>query len=360
MKKIGMFLDEIKDQNIDISEKFQKVGRNTGNLLFWHSLKTLPDLDVKSWWYINKPDKLNLNEYKAFITTDLIWIQEMADFSRLNKVLDILGDLPLVPISIGVQANNFNPDFKLHPETVKVIKRISERCIMGVRGYYTAYILAKYGIKNFEVIGCPSMYLPGVDFKKIGKNKILPQKIVANFATFYGIQSKTRIDFLKYCATQNFGFVEQCPFRISEKNILDVTELSQIKTWIESQGNCFFDTKQWQEYMCDFDFSMGMRFHGNVMALWSGIPALFISYDSRTKELCDFYSLPNINIEEFDYSKPIERYYELANYEIFLEHYNECKNNYVNFLQKNNLYNSDSFSTHCSTIKISNKPTAVL
>lgn len=340
MKKIGMFLDEIKDKSIETNEKFLKVGRNTGNLLFLHSLKTLPNLDVKSRSYVHKQDKLNLNEYKAFVTTDLIWIQEMADFSHLNLVLDILGDLPLVPISIGVQANNFNPDFRLHPETVKVIKRISERCNMGVRGYYTAYILAKYGIKNFEVIGCPSMYMPGVDYEKLGKKKTLPQKIVVNFSTFYGMQNKTRVDFLKYCAKQNFSFVEQCSFQISESNISDRTELSQIKNWIDSQGKCFFDIRQWQEYMCGFDFSMGLRFHGNVMALWSGIPALFVNSDSRTKELCDFYGLPCINIEAFDSSKPIEYYYELANYEKFLERYDECRNTYINFLQKNNLYNT--------------------
>ena len=49
---------------------------------------------------------------------------EMQDFSYLNKTLDVIGDLPLIPISIGLQCDSYLLDFKFHPETVKVLKRI--------------------------------------------------------------------------------------------------------------------------------------------------------------------------------------------------------------------------------------------
>ena len=127
MKKIGIFLDEIKDKSIDEKQKFSKLGFNTGNMLFWHSLKTQLNLDVKSRWYIDHIDQLDLTEYKAFITTDLIWIRQMQDFSYLNKTLDVTGDLPLIPISIGLQCDSYDYSFKLHPDTVKVIKRIEQR-----------------------------------------------------------------------------------------------------------------------------------------------------------------------------------------------------------------------------------------
>lgn len=338
MKKIGIFLDEIKDHSISVEEKFQKLAHNTGNMLFWHSLKATLDLDVKSNWYINNPDKLNLSEYKAFVTTDLIWIRQNVSYSYLNKVLDILGDLPLVPISIGLQSNDYNPDFILHPETVDVIKRISERCVMGVRGYYTAEILKKYGIENFKVIGCPSMYMPGVDFAKISNVPKEIKKVTANFETAYGKFDSHKSDFLKYCAANNFSFVEQVQSGINEGNFSDSEDFAEVKGWIDAQGHCFFDVEQWREYMRGFDFSMGLRFHGNVMALWEGVPALFITCDSRTKELCEFYSLPNINITEFDVAKPIHYYYNLADYFNFTKRYKYCYNSFFDFIKENDLY----------------------
>lgn len=337
MNKVGMFLDEIKDSNISTSEKFKKVGLNTGNMLFWHSLKTNLDLDIKSPWYTFHPENLKISDYKAFVCTDLIWIRQMVDFSYLNRILDVLGDLPLVPISVGLQAENYNLDFKLHPGTVNVLKRISERCVMGVRGNYTAEILSKNGITNFEVIGCPSMFMLGGKYDKLNN---LPKKIenvTTNCVTFCDKLNQHKVDFLTYCAKHNFSFTEQTQAVLSEKCIPDGQIMSGIKDWIDAKSNCFFDIEAWRKYMRGFDFSMGMRFHGNVIALWEGVPSLFITCDSRTKELCEFYSLPNIDAEEFDPSKPVEYYYELADYTKFQAEYPKKLRNWENFLEINGL-----------------------
>ena len=64
---------------------------------------------------------------------------------------------------MGLQNGKADPNFVLHPNTLKLLKEIEERCVIGVRGYYTAEILNKYGIKNLQVIGCPSMFY-GLDY----------------------------------------------------------------------------------------------------------------------------------------------------------------------------------------------------
>lgn len=337
MKKIGLFLDEINDQNIDISEKFEKLGHNTGNMLFWESLKNNIALEIKSPWYLKNIEQLKLEEYKAFITTDLIWIRHMVDFGYLNQVLDSIGDLPLIPISIGLQANDFALDFKLHPNTVKILQRISERCVMGVRGYYTAEILSKHGISNFEVIGCPSMYMKTPGFETINTKQKVPNKVTVNFETFYAKLSKSKTEFLKYSAEHNFDFVEQARGKLCEKNISDATVLSEIDGWLNSKLHCFYDINEWRDYIRAFDFSMGMRFHGNVIALWEGISSLFLICDSRTKELCELYSLPTMNVEDFDISKEPEFYYKKADYSTFHIKYPELKNKWLDFLRKNDL-----------------------
>lgn len=358
MKKIGLFLDEIKDQKIDSSQKFSKLGYNTGNMLFWHSLKTQLNLDIKSRWYIDHPDQLNLGEYKAFVTTDLIWIRQMQDFSYLNKTLDAIGDLPLIPISIGLQCDDYISDFKLHQETVKVLNRISERCVMGVRGNYTAEILTKYGIQNFKVIGCPSMYMNTPGLLTVS-NSGQPCNVSMNFETFYSHLDENRINLLEYGMENNFSFVEQAQAELTEKHISDVKRLDSIKKWLETKRKCFFDINEWRSYIRECDFSIGSRFHGNVLALWENVPALFITCDSRTQELCEYFMLPGINIKQFDKLKPIEYYYKLADYSDFKKKYGKLCTEYNDFLRSNSLLDLKPMAvneeTNGSDIKMSNK-----
>ena len=321
MKKIGIFLDEITDSSIPESEKLAKLGNNTGNMLFWESLKANLNLEVIPRRYINDPQKLRLDRFSAFVTTDLIWIRQMQDFSYLNKALDAIGELPLIPISIGLQCDRMIPDFRLHPETVRVIRRISERCVMGIRGDYTAEILRRYGIDNFMVIGCPSMYMDTAGLLSVGTEKKSVGRVSANFETFYKKLDKPRLDFLRYCAENDFSFAEQTAAEVSEKQIGDPLLLKDIQSWLGKNSHRFFDINEWRSYIRGFDLSIGARFHGNVIALWENVPALFLTSDSRTKELCEHFSLPHIDINDFDRSKPVEYYYGLADYSEFHRNY---------------------------------------
>ena len=99
----------------------------------------------------------------------------------------------------------------------------------------------------------------------------------------------------------------------------------------------FFDTQEWDNYLRDFEFSMGMRFHGNVIALQNNMRALTVTSDSRTKELTEFFSLPSISLEEFDENKPLSYYYHKADPTEFLKNYPSRKANFIEFSLKNNL-----------------------
>lgn len=341
LKKIGMFLDEIVDPACDIENKFSMLGANTGNMLFWHSLKKLLLLEILPRWYVKKPEKINFSQYSAFVTTDLIWIRQQEDFSYLNKLLDAIGDLPLIPISVGLQCNEYLTKFQIHPETVNILRRISERCVMGVRGNYTAEILTHYGITNFMVIGCPSMYINEGKFKDIERKKCKLEKVSMNFETFYYRLSGKKLDFLQYGMDRDVSFVEQTPFDIGEKHIADIELLRQLRNWLVRRRECFFDLTDWRKYMRQMDFSIGMRFHGNVMALWESVPALFITSDSRTKELCEHFSLPTLEIQKFDPTKNIEDYYEMADYSKFEEQYNTRWKEWEEFVYVNSLLDTE-------------------
>ena len=112
--------------------------------------------------------------------------------------------------------------------------------------------------------------------------------------------------------------------------------LNKIKTF-ENKKNVFFDVDSWKKSFEKTDFAMGMNFNNNVMALASGVPALFVNYESIGRELCKLYKLPNIDISEFDESKSIMDYYKLADYTEFSKAIDARYAEFTDFLKENGL-----------------------
>ena len=99
----------------------------------------------------------------------------------------------------------------------------------------------------------------------------------------------------------------------------------------------FFIFEDWYKFCLDKGFSIGTRFHGNVVPILAGVPALFITFDSRTKELTDYFNFPTLDASEFLIDKPMEYYYDLADYSKFNKTYPEKLDNFIDFCLLNNL-----------------------
>ena len=191
--KIGIFSDAFDTQNEPYDVKYERVGRNSGNLVFLRSIKKLFSPAFIKPYYGYHDVKEKYNDIDAFITTDLIWIRPNTRMENVECIFKHIGDRPLIPISVGLQADTTSADFEMHPETVKLLQAISERCTIGVRGYYAAYILNKNKIKNIAVIGCPSLFFKSdYQFNTPGSKDDI--KALSSFKTaFYP-------DFHKWCS----------------------------------------------------------------------------------------------------------------------------------------------------------------
>ena len=332
-RKIGIFLDERSDRELSKEIQMSMLGSNTGNQLFFHAIKE--QIQTESLPR-NTKEIVDLEDYDAFITTDFVWIREHVDMSYMKKYLKLIGDKALVPISIGLQAQEYKRNFKIHSETIAILKTIEERCVMGVRGNYTAEILNQYGIKNIQVIGCPSLYQLETGFQKKNKS-FIPRNISVNFRSFGEKLSFRETEFLLYARQRNSSFVEQTLHSLERNQVLEEIYYRDIFDWIQEQGNLFLNLSEWRDYMKTIDFCMGSRFHGNVVALWEGVPALFLLTDSRTRELCDFFKLPCIEMKKFNNKKSILYYLKKADYSEFNRNFLDKKRKYEEFLKKNGL-----------------------
>lgn len=334
--KVCLFCGRVEDKNSPHKTNLKEVGLNTGNMLFWYALSSILQAEqttvAECMW-----KKVDTTQYDSFITTDMIWIQENATFPVVKQQLQIANDRPLVPISVGLQSRQRKKDFQMHEETLHLLSEIQERCVIGTRGEYTAEILSQYGIRNIQVIGCPSMYLP-FDYRfQIRKNDMAPQYAAVNMRSMYSELSPEEISFLVYAANHDFGFCEQTSDPFSQKICKDPATYEYLNTWLNTNKMIFFDVADWRDYISKMDFSMGCRFHGNVVALWEHVPSLFITIDSRTEELCQHFSLPTMSIRDFDPEKDIRYYYDLADYSAFNRSYADRLDEFISFLKKNHL-----------------------
>ncbi|SFA76519.1 Polysaccharide pyruvyl transferase [Acetitomaculum ruminis DSM 5522] len=330
----GILLERPHDySNTEIA--FESVGLNTGNLVFRDSL--IKNLDLLNISYEAYEQIAKDIKNVPIVVTDLIWINENSNFDYLYERVKKNKNTAFVPMSVGLQAKDYEVDFKLNESTKNVLSAMQERAIIGVRGEYTATILEKNGIKNIDIIGCPSLYYENDSNLFIKKSDEEITKVCANFRTFYGLLNKNEKHFLTYCANKDYDFVEQTSHEFVKENAADDNYYNYVSKWLNRKKKVFFDTNEWKDYMKGFQFSMGPRFHGNVMALWNRIPALFMSIDSRTEELVRYFELPYIKMSEFDENQPIEYYYELADYTEFNSNFKLKYLKYMQFLRKNNI-----------------------
>lgn len=54
----------------------------------------------------------------------------------------------------------------------------------------------------------------------------------------------------------------------------------------------FSSIKDWQERLSHLDMFVGVRVHGAICALNSGVPAVVMNADSRAREMCEFLNIP--------------------------------------------------------------------
>lgn len=314
----------------NIDELFVSVGMNSGNIVYWESLIRLFNPDIVSFKDIEK-----FVDYDAVIVTDLCWIRENVEYEYIERLIDSY-HIPFVPMSIGLQNDGFNPDFKLSEQLVRMLKKMQERAVLGVRGEYTASILRKYGILNIAVIGCPSMYYWNNRNLKI-EDDGNPVNVCCNFKSFGGTLNSKEVSLLKYFCDNKFLFVEQTQGKLDQKHIKENKWFHLLKNYVQENQLLEFDYKSWAEKLKDYNFSLGLRYHGNILPLHQNIKALFITIDSRTQEMIDLFHLPYIKKDEFDENKTIEYYFNLADYSEFNANYSKMFDIFAKFVADNQL-----------------------
>lgn len=330
IKKIALLKNRTISEDAALNEKFTNVANNSGNIVYWEAIQRLFDVTIVpfSEWQ-------SLSDYDAVIITDLCWIQENTEYKYLEIMFDY-ANIPFIPLSIGLQHNSFNPDFKLAPSLVRLLQKMQNKATLAVRGDFTASILRKYGITKIIVTGCPSMYYWNNRNLKITSNKKI-EKSLCNFKSFGNILSDKDLEMLQFFMKNKLLFVEQTSGKFNINHCDNKKLFKTLSNYLDENTLLDFNYSSWSDKIKNYDFSIGCRFHGNIIALHNNIKALFITIDSRTQEMIDLFKLPYIKACDFNKTKTVQEYFNLADYSEFNENYPRMYDRFIKFVNDNNL-----------------------
>jgi hypothetical protein len=367
MKKVFLFgagvkVDETPGESTH--SLIQRTGRNTGNLLIGYSVSKQLNTDYLTMSDTSDPKKIE-DECYCVVIPAANFLFSGFDMGFMANFLEKV-QLPCVIIGLGAQSSNYDiTKIKLQEGTLRLVKIIAERSIsLGVRGYYTAQVLASYGIYNVEVIGCPSFYLSCLpelvinkkSFSEVKKIAINGSRRVISHSSAPENMRLAEMGLLKDAMNYDCDFIaqdEQEEAILARKCATEQTESifdvivkyykdlppQQVQNFFKNGSKVFFNVPSWETQIREYDFVCGTRFHGNLIALQNGIPATVIAHDSRTRELSELLGIPHVLVQDVEKMEDInlEKLYDLADFSNLSQSYSYLYKRYISFLEANNL-----------------------
>lgn len=305
------------------------VGQNCGNLMFQYGAKRL--IGEKSI-VIGKDVPHHVGQIRkqarALVIPSANFLREGFDMSKFVQFVENI-DLPLVFLGLGGQADTFDQtQFDFHPSILRLIDLIKERSkAVSVRGEFTARLLDSFGVQNVVVTGCPSHFI-NMDphfAQKIAAKAKQPLRSFITHAEEPWPKSQRKRDADRRLITWTRGgrsvaVQQSVPAMIAylrENNIssretshedfeeslrvamMPDANIDQFRDFIATKLRNYISCDQWMEDSAKFDFSIGLRLHGNMAAWQAGTPSMWIYHDARTRELSETMGLPRIELGDF-------------------------------------------------------------
>ncbi len=330
------------------ADRFHACVRNTGNYFFEKSLQrqlrgvrvanTLEDLPRHIECLV-----LSMSNFIS-PTTDLGYLHEALARHRIDQV---------VMIGVGAQAYAYGDPIALTDGTIRFLRFVADRSTsIGVRGCYTAEILNELGIRNLEVVGCPSAFWSDT-VPAIRPNPLPQRPRVAVHTTPLGHFRDKVSALMAHGMRHGADYVLQSEAWMMpllgasddtaalEEGLLYYSypccDPAELRRWLTRQLRVFFNLEEWLDRMTQYDFVYGSRFHGNMAAIQAGVPALNMPFDTRTRELCEYLNLPTMPLTEFHDGMDLRHLRDRADFGLFTRTYPAKRLAYADFLRRNGL-----------------------
>ncbi|MEM1434662.1 MAG: polysaccharide pyruvyl transferase family protein [Pseudomonadota bacterium] len=318
------------------SDMLRFSGGNTGNLLFQYAASELISNQKK---YVGiaalaYSDPTAFKDSRYFVFPAANHLRTDVDWSGLAGFIDSRR-VPLVMLGLGAQAAS-NP-------TNDEVQRISEHAavqelasvirdkgvLVTVRGKFSKRVCDQLGIES-EVFGCPSLFLNPdpklgesiyrqLAFFKENPGQLRPAVTAAAPFELADEERRRRLEGRLYgWVIENDGlYVQQSggddviAFTMNPQSKAARKTAKAVRTLLAPDvslnrftegaarvSRVYWNARRWIDELKETNLAIGTRLHGNMAALASGIPGVFISHDARTDELIETMKVPYLPLEE--------------------------------------------------------------
>jgi hypothetical protein len=359
--------DNVKIYDQPRSEYLQKYF-NTGDMVVYDStLKLLDfaDLDVLK---ISNPTPADIERYNKSFAFGFLrgsnFIHEYMNWERAPEVLERLL-IPVHAIGVGAQAE-CKRAIELSDASKQVWQFISARCrTIGVRGAFTAETLGSLGIKNVDIIGCPSLFRKRdrdltLRLKPPSEIKSVAFSLRRETSKVYAMDQKEFVrrqrdvlmrlaDAYDLTVTIHGEPEEKAFYEGDENQIKQATSRLRTVGWFTDdteeklsdiyRNRLFLNdaVKQYDSMIATKDFAIGYRVHGVLPALANGVPAILITYDTRSEELAETFSIPMIRDSELDGITDIRQVYSPERFLTFEKNFKANYDRMKEYLERNDI-----------------------
>lgn len=334
-----------------IQTKWGGVCPNWGNRLWLQGIFSELDTGENDYHFLTGKETVDeINGIYDFIILPMAnifykgYVEAMQGLTAIFERIKI----PIYVIACGVQADSYD----CLESVISEIGAVSSKFIRAIyntggefalRGFFTKEFFSKLGFHDAVVTGCPSLYQLGSDFR-VGTSKQASYELKPVFNGRVAQLAQV----LK--AYPNSVFIDQCDYYqcLYQPDYLAQTGLRFMKNFVErfdrysatllSQNRIVMiaDMNEWSYYLKKngFNYSLGSRIHGTIMAILSGIPSTILCCDSRTREMAEFFDIPNY-VTNFGHMISVDellKLYEQNDYARFNQTFSDKFQNFEKFL----------------------------
>lgn len=272
-------------------ETVRDAGGNYGNAIFWTAVRDFMKAKFDSFQTVETftsvvTDKFNnltsLEPAIAYFDIQANMIQPKLKkqlMTNIEKVSSIPAGKKHL-LSIGCQSLKLSsiPKFPKHYRGL-LRNYFTLFDTINLRGEYTKKVLLSNGLDfAYHVNGCPSTLLlkdSTTVFKTLTEdsNLLISIPTIATQVPDGKILFNTLMNMKRYPGVELISQVPRGEETLEHPKSFDI----------------------FRQIYNQFDFVLGTRIHGTIMAMHLNIPCLCLAIDSRTLELCQIHKLPHVN-----------------------------------------------------------------